>query len=473
MNITIFPTGTGDAGSAVRYLLSDVDHEKKKRSVQPEILFGDPDTFEAIANATKRKHKYTSGVIAFRDNEHPSPEQVTAVIEAFRSTFLPGLKVDENFADFWVAHRDKGNLELHFLVANTELVSTARLNIHPPGEKNLQFFNTFVSVMNDAFSFPQVVADPLKISLKPFEAKSPNGKKDKKAKTDLAKTLHSEITSGFIADRNQLIGYLKKHGIEVPKIGSDFITVRMPGAGKNVRLRGPLFTKGADYKALVAQHHESKTPKFLTPAQARHQQTKLVAGIRARTDFNRRLYLTPKPGAKRSRAQNLGTPSPEQALGSGHVPGLNFGSLPPEAAPKHAQDLGSNIGALSPEGKPSADARMALQKHLEELKEHQPAHRPQLSQNIGSLPPEVKPKQEQADLPSSLLAAPALGSLEVQIGSLSMQYHNLLLALAGARGTRAQTLKSQIMALEQRLVALNLELEKKKAQQAHDQSLNI
>jgi hypothetical protein len=454
MNITIFPTGTGDAGSAVRYLLSDVDHEKKKRSVQPEILFGDPDTFEAIANATKRKHKYTSGVIAFRDNEHPSPEQVTAVIEAFRSTFLPGLKVDENFADFWVMHREKGNVELHFLVANTELVSTTRLNIHPPGEKNLQFFNTFVAVMNDAFGFPQVVADPLKISLKPFEAKSPNGKKDKKAKTDLATTLHSEITGGFIADRNQLIGYLKKHGIEVPKIGSDFITVRMHGAGKNIRLRGPLFTKGADYKALVAQHHESKTPKFLTPAQARHQQTKLVAGIRARSDFNRRLYLTPKPGAKRSRAQNLGTPSPEQALGSGHVPGLNLGSL-------------------SPEGKPSADARMALQKHLEELKEHQPAHRPQLCQNIGSLPPEVKPKQEQADLPSSLLAAPALGSLEAQIGSLSMQYHSLLLALAGARGARAQTLKSQIMALEQRLVALNLELEKKKAQQAHDQSLKI
>jgi hypothetical protein len=108
MNITIFPTGKGGAESAVKYLLSDTDHEKKKRSVLPEILFGDPNTFTEIANATKRQHKYTSGVIAFRDgleSQSVTPEQITTLIETFRATFLPGLKVDENFADFWVMHR--------------------------------------------------------------------------------------------------------------------------------------------------------------------------------------------------------------------------------------------------------------------------------------------------------------------------------------------------------------------------------
>ena len=111
MNVTIFPTGKGGSESAVRYLLSDTDHEGKKRSVMPEILFGDPDTFTTIANATKRQHKYTSGVIAFRDHETITPDQVTTLIETFRATFLPSLKVDENFADFWVMHRDKGNVE--------------------------------------------------------------------------------------------------------------------------------------------------------------------------------------------------------------------------------------------------------------------------------------------------------------------------------------------------------------------------
>ena len=42
--------------------------------------------------------------------------------------------------------------------------------------------------------------------------------------------------------------------------------------------------------------------------------------------------------------------------------------------------------------------------------------------------------------------------------------HSLMLMLAGAKGRRASLLRSQIMALEQKLSALNLELEKKKLQ---------
>lgn len=103
MNITIFPTGKGGAESAVNYLLSDIDHAKKKRAVLPEILFGDPNTFTEIANATNRLHKYTSGVIAFRDGAESAsitPEQINTLIGTFRSTFLPGLKADKNYADF-------------------------------------------------------------------------------------------------------------------------------------------------------------------------------------------------------------------------------------------------------------------------------------------------------------------------------------------------------------------------------------
>ena len=439
MNVTIFPTGKGGAESAVRYLLSDTDHAGKKRSVMPEILFGDPDTFTAIANATKRQHKYTSGVIAFRDHETITPDQVTTLIETFRATFLPGLKVDENFADFWVMHREKGNVELHFLVANTELVSTQQLNIHPPGEKNIQFFNAFSAVMNDNFGFAQVVPDPLKISLKPFEAKSPNGKKDKKAKDDFAKVLHTEIVGGFIKDRNQLIGYLKHHGVDVPTIGTDFVTVRLPGATRNTRLKGPLFTKGSDYAALVAEHHQSKIPKFLTPAEAQEQKDKLIAGIEARTAFNQRRYLTPKPGAKRShRASKLPT-----------------ANLPHRIA-RRKDEQDQKVKPV-----PAKEIRSTLKDQLTQLKEQaDPASKMQ----TANLPHHVARQQDERDPVSGVMGAGAVGGLEAQIGSLSMQYHSLLLMLVGAKGRRASLLRSQIMALEQKLSALNLELEKKKLQ---------
>ncbi|PLT18569.1 relaxase [Ralstonia mannitolilytica] len=442
MNVTIFPTGKGGSESAVRYLLSDTDHAGKKRSVMPEILSGDPDTFTAIANATKRQHKYTSGVIAFRDHETITPDQVTTLIETFRATFLPGLKVDENFADFWVMHREKGNVELHFLVANTELVSTQQLNIHPPGEKNIQFFNAFSAVMNDTFGFAQVVPDPLKISLKPFEAKSPNGKKDKKAKDDFAKVLHTEIVGGFIKDRNQLIGYLKHHGVDVPTVGTDFITVRLPGAKKNTRLKGPLFTKGSDYAALVAEHHQSKIPKFLTPAEAQDKKDKLIAGIEARTAFNQRRYLTPKPGAKRSHRASKKLPT---------------ANLPHHLARR--QDEHDQMAMPVP----TKEVRAELQAHLDTLKEQAA---PTTQSAASHLPHHTARSKDDQEIAASVpgVTGAAVGGLEAQIGSLSMQYHSLLLMLAGAKGRRASLLRSQIMALEQKLSALNLELEKKKLQ---------
>lgn len=444
MNVTIFPTGKGGSESAVKYLLSDTDHEGKKRSVLPEILFGDPNTFTEIANATKRQHKYTSGVIAFRDGAESAsitPEQITTVIETFRSTFMPGLKVDENFADFWVLHRDKGNLELHFLVANTELKTGQQLNIHPPGEKNIEFFNAFSAVMNDNFGFAQVVPDPLKIALKPFEAKSPNGKKDKKAKNDFAQVLHSEIVNGTISNRNQLIGYMKRHGLDVQAVGSEFVTVRLPGAGRNTRLKGPLFSKDSDYATLVTEHHESKIPKFLTPAEAKDQQEKLIAGIRARTAFNQRRYLTPKLGAKRTfRAAKLPT-----------------ANLPHRVARRQDQ-LDQKVKPV-----PIKEIRSTLKDQLTQLKgQAEPITIPPTS----DLPHRVARQQDERDregpLSSVMGAGAAVGGLEAQIGSLSMQYHSLLLLLVSAKGRRASQIRSQLIALEARLTALNLELEKKK-----------
>jgi hypothetical protein len=434
MNITIFPTGKGGAESAVKYLLSEFDHEKKKRSVQPEILFGDPNTFTEIANSTKRLHKYTSGVIAFRDNEAVTTEQITTLIETFRSIFLPGLNVDENFADLWVMHKDKENIELHFLYANTELASNSQLNLHPPGEKNIQFFNTFVSVMNDNFGFAQVVPDPLKISLKPFEAKSPNGKKNKKTKNDFAKVLHSEIGGGFITNRNQLIGYMKKNGMDIPKIGDDFITVRLPGAKKNTRLKGPLFRRDSDYAQLVNEHHQSKIPKFLTPDEAQSQRVKLIQHIEARADFNQRRYLSPKPGAKRT-----------------HKP--------------FKQDSGAVKDHVE-KPVPTKVIRSALEEQLTQLKEQSD---PATKLPTANLPHHIARRHDQQErdgpLSGVMAAGAALGGLETQIGSLSMQYHSLLLQLASAKGQRASQIKSQLMAMEQKLIVLNLELEKKKLQE--------
>lgn len=439
MNVTIFPTGTGSAQSAVNYLLSDVDHNNNKRLVDPEILYGDPQSFVAIADATSRKHKYTSGVIAFRDNETLSDRQIDEVIKSFRSTFLPGLEADKNYADFWVAHREKGNLELHFLYANTELTnrSQPQLNIHPPGEKNIQFFNTFVSVTNDALGFAQVVPDPLKISLKPFEAKSPKGADSKKAKSDLSAKLHTHILNGKIKDRNQLIGFLTKNDVHVAMVTDDYITVKLPGTEKNKRLRGPLFEKHSDYQDLVKQHHESKIPKFLTPSEAKAQQTKLAQFIKERSDFNHQRYLSPKPGPRRSSKNH----SLSKTMESKPVlPDFNSISKQQE----------TQLKKIKSNTEEKANVADVLAKQI-----------------ITKILSDSKDKSNDDFSTSSSSLDIGTSSLDAQIGSLSLQYHILLVQLAGAKGKRAQKLRAQILALEQRLAALNAELENQKVNQ-HD-----
>lgn len=447
MNVTIFPTGTGGAQSAVNYLLSDVDHNKKKRDIEPEILYGDPESFVAIANATSRKHKYTSGVIAFRDNESISDRQIDEVIKSFRATFLPGLEADKNYADFWVAHRDKGNLELHFLYANTELSSGQQLNIHPPGDKNIQFFNTFVSVTNDALGFAQVVPDPLKIALKPFEAKSPKAADDKQAKNDLSAKLHTNILNGKIKDRNQLIGFLTKNDVLVAMVTDDYITVKLPGTEKNKRLRGPLFEKHSNYQSLIQQHHESKIPKYLTPAEAQDQQAKLAQFIKERSDFNHKRYLTPKPGAKRTNKRSKTAPTTTG-------PSSKVSSVRQSLQAKQSPDLTTISDKLQ-------NRLNTLKADADEQKK--PVQTVAKKKIAGAIKTTRNKNQDQDDLTSDFIGHSAISSLEQQIGNLSLQLHLLMVQVAGAKGKRYSRLQAQIILLQQQVSALNLELEKKKA----------
>jgi hypothetical protein len=434
MNITIFPTGTSGAESAVKYLLSDIDHEKKVRSVLPELLFGDPDTFSEIANATNRKHKYTSGVISFRDNENITKEQMHSLVSAFRSTFLPGLKPDTNYSDLWVIHRDKSNIELHFLYANTELTTGSQLVIHPPGQKNIDFFNAFVSVCNHHFGFAQVVPDPLKIALKGFEAKSPNGKRDKKAKNNLSTVLRNEILDGFITNRNQLIGYLKRNNIDVSTIGSDFITVKLPGSNKNTRLKGPLFKKDSNYDELIEQHKLSKIPKYLTENEAKNVTNKLSISINARGDFFKSAYFKQKNKNSKKIAYS-----------------------PPTAIPSNLKIEREHAPKKEPETKKYSDTAKKIINAIKPTKRSSPLPIQNRTADINTSSRDTSEPSNLNNLSSSI------GSLESQIGSLSLQRYNILFLLSRANGRVADRLKAQLADIELRLIELNKQLEKEKA----------
>ena len=128
------PHGQGNALQAARYLMSEQDHAGKTRSAPPVVLDGDPLLVAALANQTHRAHKYACGCLSFRDSERPTALQQREIMRDFERTFLPGLQKGQHYAIAWVAHEDKNNLELNYLLATTELTSGKQLNPFPPGD---------------------------------------------------------------------------------------------------------------------------------------------------------------------------------------------------------------------------------------------------------------------------------------------------------------------------------------------------
>lgn len=99
MLIKIFKNvGKGSSRGPISYLLGK-DKDGKPREPAPVELNqimtteGSKDAVAYLIDSNHRANKYTSGVIAFRneDKEKPTALQLQEIIRDFRKTLLPGL----------------------------------------------------------------------------------------------------------------------------------------------------------------------------------------------------------------------------------------------------------------------------------------------------------------------------------------------------------------------------------------------
>ncbi len=216
MIVRIFSSGTSRGESPVNYLLSKTDHTGQLRDAEPEVLAGQPSTTVHCINSIARKHKYVSGAIAFKDNERPSPDQLQAVIRAFKATMCPGLEAHE-YNSLFVLHREKnGGCHVHFIVPMVEMRSGRfkQMNIHQPGETNQKLYEAFTQLMNHEMGYEQVQADPLKPALSDFERRTSRGKAEHKDKLYLHNTLTRYIRPGDITNRDHTGGIRRQPEID-------------------------------------------------------------------------------------------------------------------------------------------------------------------------------------------------------------------------------------------------------------------
>jgi hypothetical protein len=297
------PHGKGDAMQASQYLLSGHDHAGKPRNVTPEILDGDPVMVAYIANQTHRAHKYACGCLSFRDGERPTPAAQKEIMRDFERTFLPGLQNGRHYAIAWVAHEDKGNLELNYLLATTELTTGKQLNPFPPGKVQHEFNDAWVQNTNHVLGYAQVVADPLKIARSSFETKvlplkdvaseiCQQAANHKQVRNELQALFGAAIVSGEINSRADVVGALEDLGT-VTRTGKDYLSFVPHGEQRAIRLKGPIFHEDADYQQLRTEASGRQQAQELTEHQFASNSAKLDRFKQSRAEHFQKIYAQP------------------------------------------------------------------------------------------------------------------------------------------------------------------------------------
>lgn len=416
MLVKIFKNvGKGSSRGPISYLLGK-DKDGKPREPRPVELNqlltseGSKDAVAFLIDSNKRANKYTSGVIAFRDDEKLRPVQIQEIIKDFRKTFLPGLD-ENNVPILWVMHREKGNTELHFLVPKQEATTGKAFNLAPPGPASQKLFEDFQKLQNDKLGFKQVVPSLLKAQFDTFEKGT--------RKEKISSYLVEKVKANEIHNRADLLRHLQ-HNLKwkVSRIGEDFISVIPTGKTKPIRLKGPAFTSKADYRNMLKQ--ASNQPTKLNPDEISKIDKSLQNGIKARTSYNLKNYINPPNYKSRSlnfkgKTQNnhikkscLGAVSAQQKAPLGEqvsdpqpfkTSPVEFSSsthtnpLPHQknsTAAHSGPSLGSGSGGSSGGGTSSIDAQISSVK-TQMNNEKNPARRAQLHTQLLAL--QVKKEQ--------------------------------------------------------------------------------
>ena len=301
MIMQFFNHGTGKSKSAINYLLQDNDSNGNPRDPKPEIFFGDPELTGLLIDNNTKKFKYTSGVIAFRDDEKPTDAQLRKIVKSIYDTFAPGLGPDR-LNMLVVRHEDKGNTELHLLIPMVDAKTMKQFNIDPPGKHATQLVKDFSALWNHKLGYAQVSEDPLRAEFTAYDKKVPAGKSSKAIKERISIEIPKLIRKGKIQDRDDLIKFFEERGCKITRKGIDSISIKFPNQQKATKIKGPLFSKNSDYKELVKQADKVLKNTFLNDFQANNISNRLQESVNYRKNFIESRYNKPKRIPKGSNA---------------------------------------------------------------------------------------------------------------------------------------------------------------------------
>lgn len=276
MIVKFFKFGKGNSKSCIDYLLGeDRDREHAR------VLSGDVELTSAIIDSSRFAKKYTSGCLSFAEADLDE-EAKKKIMADFEKTLFPGMKADQ-YNILWIEHRDKGRLELNFVIPNVELSTGKRLQpFYAPAD--LGRVDCFKKIINHDYqlhdpddpenrqlSSAQMIVDENQEPILDAEGEVQfEPKFDAVGKSKSAQEVVNEIDialakaylDGDIKDRDDSILFIADQlGYNISRISKSSISITLPDRKRPIRLKGEMYERGFSIDPNDPRAEEERTAR--------------------------------------------------------------------------------------------------------------------------------------------------------------------------------------------------------------------
>ena len=290
MIVKFHSTGTGRGSGPVEYLLGK-DGQRDGATLDR----GDPDSIVALINSSPYAKKYTSGVLSFAESDL-SREAKDKLMSSFESALLPGLDKNQ-FSCLWVEHRDKGRLELNFVVPNIELQSGKRLQPYFDRVDRPRI-NAWQTIQNEELQ----LHDPNDPANKRELVTANNLSKSKVlAAEQITFGLLKLAESGDIRHRGDVKHWLEQAGFSIARETPKSISIADPDGGRNIRLKGMIYEQNFRFGSGLRSEIDTASERYRAASTERVQEARktYLKGVEIKRGHNqqrhRQAEFTPAP----------------------------------------------------------------------------------------------------------------------------------------------------------------------------------
>lgn len=278
--------GGGSAKATMNYMLG-----AKRDREGAKLLRGNPLLTERLADNLDFKNRYTVGVLSFEESDIPE-HQKHEIMARFEESLLAGLDPDQ-YDITWIEHRDKGRLELNFIIPNVELSTGKRLQPYYY-KSDMPITENFKQVINYEYGLSDP-NDPEKMQAVKIDVHNlPQNLIEIKDK--IGQAISSQIESGAITDQQGVVDTLKNAGFEIARITEKSISIKNPDGKRNIRLEGAIYenrqfdselgkeyrTTKSDYKGQARQRYDTAYSKLQSNIERKRKENQKHFGRSAR-----------------------------------------------------------------------------------------------------------------------------------------------------------------------------------------------